>query len=324
LKVAITGASGFVGSSLTRYFAKNGHAVRAIVRQSSDISRILDLPVELIEADVTDPQSLRGVFNGQDLVVHAAGILGQAGISKSTYFVVNVQGSQNVFTAAKQAEVSLILHISSPGVLGPIVGEPADERTPIAPSNPYEESKAKAEDVACQFINDKQPIIIVRPEFIYGPGDLHVLRLFKAINRGIFIFINGGNNYCHPTYIDDALWGMLLALRKGRVGEIYHLTGQRPVSFRELANEIADGLEVRRPIFSTAKPIALAGADILERIGGFLGFEPPLSRSSVLFFSEDRQFSYQKAQEELGYTPKVSLSVGIRQTIAWYKEQDLL
>jgi nucleoside-diphosphate-sugar epimerase len=70
--------------------------------------------------------------------------------------------------------------------------------------------------------------------------------------------------------------------------------------------------------------LALAGATILEVAAGIFKFKPPLSRSGVAFFSEDRRFSWQKAHDELGYAPQFDLQTGIGKTVAWYKEQGLL
>jgi nucleoside-diphosphate-sugar epimerase len=74
-----------------------------------------------------------------------------------------------------------------------------------------------------------------------------VLGLFKAVRDGRFFTISGGQHTCHPTYIDDAVTGMLLALQRGRVGEIYHITGPEPVTFRELGTTIAAALGVPPP-----------------------------------------------------------------------------
>jgi nucleoside-diphosphate-sugar epimerase len=71
---------------------------------------------------------------------------------------------------------------------------------------------------------------------------------------------------------------------------------------------------------SLPKPIAWLGAAVLEGIGRLTGFTPPLTRTAVAFFSEDRRFSWQKAHDQLGYTPQVELPDGIHRTVAWYRE----
>ena len=217
-----------------------------------------------------------------------------------------------------------MLFVSSPGVLGPVCGPPATELAAVAPSNPYERSKAAAEEVALRYAAAGLPLVIARPEFIYGPGDRHVLGLFQAVRDGRFFYIGGGMNTCHPTFIDDAVSGMLLCLQQGKAGEIYHVTGPEPVTFRELGTTIAEVLDVPPPRFNLPRLVAWLGAAGLEGVGRLLGWTPPLSRTGVAFFSEDRCFSWKKAREELGYNPEYDLRTGVRQTAAWYRAQGWL
>lgn len=320
--VGITGATGFVGSSLVRELVAQGKDVVAFARQKSDRGGLEMLPVRWAEIDITEPDSLIGVFAGIDWLVHAAGTLGRPGLSEQDYREVHPEGTDNVLSAANNCR--RILHVSSPGVLGPIIGPPADEDSPKSPSNLYEKSKAAAEEVALKHASRGLPVVIARPEFIYGPGDRHVLGLFKSIKSGRYLYINGGQNFCHPTFIDDAVDGLIRCLREGAPGEIYHITGPRPVTFRELTNVISDELQVKRPRYSLPRPLAILAAGILETLARFTGTVPAVTRTAVSFFSEDRRFSWAKASQDLGYRPRVDLAEGVRRTIEWYRDQDLI
>ena len=324
MKVVVTGATGFVGGALVRALLAEGHAVVGVKRPSSTPSTLRHPNLTWTAADVTNPVTLRDLFDGADWLIHAAGMLGQAGVPESDYLKLHEQGTNNVLIEAGKANVPRVLYVSSPGVLGPIIGPPADETAPLAPSNPYERSKAAAEMVAQVHAKAGLPVIIARPEFIYGPTDLHVLGLFKAVRYGRFFTIDGGQYTCHPTYIDDAVAGMLLALRNGRSGEIYHITGPKPVTFRELGQTIAAALDVPPPKLNLPRWFAWLGAATLEIGLGLIKKQPPLSRTGVAFFSEDRCFSWQKAHDELGYTPQFDLERGVAETVAWYQENDLL
>lgn len=324
MKVAVTGATGFVGGALVRALLDDGHEVVGVKRPSSTQPPLQHPNLTWANADVTDPASLRGLFDGAHWLIHAAGMLGQAGVPESDYLKLHEQGTNNVLMEATKADVGRILYVSSPGVLGPISGPPADETAPLAPSNPYERSKAAAEMVAQVHATAGLPVIIARPEFIYGPTDLHVLGLFKAVRDGRFFTIDGGQYTCHPTYIDDAVTGMLLALRNGRSGQTYHITGPKPVTFRELGQTIAAALDVPPPKLNLPRWLAWLGAAGLEIGLGLIKKQPPLSRTGVAFFSEDRRFSWQKAHEELGYTPQFDLEQGVAKTVAWYRENELV
>lgn len=326
MRAVITGATGFIGGAMARALAAEGAEVWALVRPASDRSRLDGVPVTWIEGDVTRPESLRGAFAGADWVVHAAGMLGRAGVPESVYERLHVEGTRQVLAevASAPGPRPRVLYVSSPGVLGPTGGAAADERARPAPSNAYERSKAAAERVARDFARNGLPVVIARPEFVYGPGDRHVLGLFRAVQRGVFFYVGNGRAFCHPTYIDDAVEGMIRCLRCGRPGEIYHVTGPEPVTFRQLAETIAAALGVRPPWLAVPRPLAWLGGLALEGLGRVTGKEPPLSRTGVAFFSEDRRFSWQKAQRELGYRPRYDLQSGVQKTVKWYREQGLI
>lgn len=324
MRVFITGATGFLGGALARALAENGAEVHALARPTANRSVLNDVAITWHEGDISMPASLDG-FVGAGWIIHAAGRLGEPGVPEEAYHRLHVDGTRNVLAAAAAMRTQpRVLYVSSPGVLGPIAGEPAAEDAPLSPSNPYERSKAAAEGAARQFAAQGLPVIIGRPEFVYGPGDRHVLGLYKAILRGHFFYLNGGRHFCHPTFIADAVAGLLLCLSTGRPGEIYHITGPRPLTFRELGETMARALGVRPPRLSLPVWVAKGAAIGLEALGFVARRKPPLSRTGVAFFSEDRRFSWQKARKELGYTPQYDLTPGTRLTVEWYRQQGWL
>jgi nucleoside-diphosphate-sugar epimerase len=325
MRVFITGAAGFLGAAMARALAKDGAEVHGLIRCDSDRSALNGVAVHWHVGDVTEPKTLAGAFNGMSWIIHSAGLLGKAGLSEELYRKVNVEGTRNVMQEAlATAPWPRVLDVSSSGISGTTSREPVAEDAGIAPTNPYERSKAAAEQIACEFAARGLPVVIARPGFIYGPGDRHVLKLFQAVLRGQFFYVGGGRCLSHPTFIDDAVNGMLLCLRRGRTGEPYHITGPRPVTFRELGETIAGALGVRQPWITVPEWTAMLGATGLETLGRIVGQTPPLSRTGVSFFSRDRVFSWQKAHQELGYTPRRDLAPGVTITVAWYRQHGWL
>lgn len=323
-RCVVTGATGFIGGALTRKLLAHGVEVLAISRAPRSGSPD-DMPISWKKADVTRPETLQGLFVKSDYVIHAAGRLGEYGVPESDYMRLHVEGTRHVLSEiAEENPTAKILYVSSPGVLGPITGKPADESSPLRPSNPYERSKAAAEELVQDFSSAGLNVVIGRPEFVYGPGDTHVLGLFKAIQQGRFFYVGDGFNTCHPTFIADAADGLWRCLERGKPGETYHVTGPRPVTFRELAQTIAQALNVAPPRLNVPQSVAMIIASGLEAASRFTGRRPALSRTGVAFFSEDRRFDWNKARRDLAYNPIYNLEDGVSKTVDWYCKNGFL
>ncbi len=338
MKAVLTGATGFIGGAVARRLADEGVAVHALTRPGADRTRLAGQPIVFHDGDFTDPAGLAGLFDGATWVIHAAGMLGRAGLSEAEYRRVNAEGARAFLAAAAEAYRAgrtaadlRVLHVSTAGVLGAgrkdgggrMKDDPSSFEA-LAPSNAYERSKALAEGYAAALAAAGLPLVVARPEFIYGPGDRHVLGLFRAIQRGQFFYIGDGNNTCHPTYVDDLVDGLLACLRRGAPGGVYTIAGPRTLTFRELAETIAAELGVRPPRWRVPRRLAWLGAAGLEGVGRLTGRVAPLSRDGVAFFSESRGSSIARARAELGYAPRVDLREGVARTVAWYRGEGLL
>jgi UDP-glucose 4-epimerase len=324
-RVLITGGTGFLGSHLVRALCQAGRPVRVLARPTSDLSRLGGLDVELALGDVLLPNTLSEALDGVAIVYHLAGMLGGARVPDAAYRDLHVNGTLNVLMVAQAAGVRRFVYISSPGVLGPIRNPPADETWPHAPSNIYEATKSEGEKLALAFAQRTGlSLTVVRPEFVYGPGDTHVLGLFQAIQKRQFFFIGSGENHVHPTYVDDAVRGMMLCETDGCAVRVYQIAGPEPVTIRQLAMMVATTLGVAPPRLHVPRLLATAVAAGLELATVVVPFRPPLSRSAINFLTETRAFSTARAEAELGYVPQVPLSEGICRTVAWYQDQGLL
>ena len=327
MKALVVGGTGFIGSHIVRDLLSRGIEVRVLVRKKNALGRLPDQGIEFKYGNILDGHSIKEHTKDVDLVFSAFGVLGQWGIPDRTYREINTGGVKNLIESCLDSGVKQFIHISSAGVLGPLPdGVVADESFPCNPSNIYERTKCEAEDVIIKTA-EKHGIsyTIIRPEFVYGPGDTHVLGLFKAILSRRFVILGNGRTTLHPTFIDDLIQGVRLCTDNPKaLGKIFLITGERPVTVQEMAEIIAEELNVRLPGIKVPLGIANAMAWVLELGGRLTHFEPLLTRSRVKFFTENRAFSSQKAREELGFVPRIGLREGVRRTIRWYREKAYL
>ena len=275
-----------------------------------------------MEGDLDDGDALARLVEGSEAVVHVAAVYRTAGHPDSYYWDVNVRGTERLLEAAARNGVSRFVHTSTVGVLGHVERPPADETTPLAPSDVYQVTKAAAETLALDFHRQgRLPVTVVRPGAIYGPGETRLLKLFRSIARRRYAIVGSGAAFYHLVYIDDLIGGFLLALERPEApGEAFIVAGPRYVSQGELASIIAraTGGGVW-PFRIPAAPLRLAGA-LCEAICVPLGVEPPLHRRRVDFWTKSRAFSIEKARRLLGYDPKVDVEEGVARTVASYRQ----
>ncbi len=322
-KVLVTGATGFIGGYLVRTLRQAGYPVRVLVRNEA---RTPAAPgVELYVGDLLRPDSLVGIEQGVEVVVHCASILGKWGTPNSLLHDVNVQGSINLLARFEGIALSRYVHLSAGGVTGPVRQGFVDETYVCKPATPYERTKLLAEQQVLKLSRQMGvPATVVRPTFTYGPGDPHKIGLFLAVKKGRYAFIGDGESVNHPVFVQDLVSGIRLVFDKGRAGEVYIIGGERPVSKRELVDTIADALGVKRPGIRVPRWLAVIAAWKLEVLGRLLRFEPILTRSRVMMMADNFGYSIAKARDELGYAPQTDLREGIAKTVRSYREAGLL
>jgi dihydroflavonol-4-reductase len=215
--------------------------------------------------------------------------------------------------------------VSTAGVHGHVPKLPSDETAPYNPGDIYQESKLAGERVAQEAIKRGEPVSIVRPTGIYGPGDMRYFKLFKMIHRRRFIMFGSGETYHHASYVQDIADGIILCgTHPAAEGEVFIIGGDEYVTLNELTSLIAEAVGSSPPTWRLPMWPLLTAAKICESICVPLRIEPPLHTRRCEFFIKDRGFTVAKAKRMLGFEPKVPLLEGLRRTAAWYFQQGLL
>lgn len=325
-KILVTGANGFTGSHLCRMLAKQGYSVRGFVRDTNRGDALQRWGVELALGDLRDPESLDKAMVGVDLVYHIGALFRPENVTRNDMWDTNVQGTKNALDSAIKAGVQRFVHCSTVGVHGDIKNPPASESAPYGPGDYYQESKTEGENLALDYMkSNRLPIVVFRPGGIYGPGDSRFLKLFKAIKTRRFIMLGSGEILYQLIYIDDLIEGILLCGKKEQaVGNVYILTGEKPITLNHLVKTIAECLGVPPPKFRfPVTPVYIAGF-LCELLFKPLGINPPLYRRRVDFFRKTRSFDISKAKIQLCFSPSVALKTGIARTAEWYMKSGYL
>ena len=319
----VTGSSGFIGGRLTSRLASLGLPVRATSRRSP--ARVPD-GAEFLPADIGDRDSLSRLLDGVRCVVNVAGQLGDPGAKVRDHIRANVEGPLNLIEEAATSGCERFVHVSTVGLLGGTGPRPAPEDAPPRPVSLYERTKWQGEVAVLEAGRRlAMPVTVIRPALVYGPGDRHLLPLFRAVRSPFCVLIGGGRAMTHPVHVDDVVEALrITALSPEPVEGVYHIAGERPVSFRELLAGIAAAVGVRPPRLSVpsgAAHLAAAAAEIAFRP---FGLKPPLTRQQVSALTTDRVFDISRARQRLGWRPLVSLEEGLALTVEWYRAHDLL
>ena len=320
----ITGATGFVGPHLIKKLTSRGHTCRCLVRPGSE-KKIPDIPgVQVISGDITHPESLTGVADNVDCLLHLAtlGHTANYTVTEDMFEAINVSGTRNVMLEALRAGVPRVVHCSTVAAMGICTDNPATEESACRPHHPYGRSKLKAEHIVQELVRQNHlPAVIVRFSMVYGPGDPRdVLKLTRLALKGLFPKIGRRSKLTPLIHVEDAVDGLLLAAEKGRAGEIYLLTNREALPFDEIRKIILQALGVRRPPLYLPEWLALSFANGIEKLYETLDKTPPVARKNIESTLADRVFSSEKAQRELGFSPNIDPVQGLTDTVQWYRQ----
>ncbi len=325
MKVFITGASGFIGSRIVRVLLGKGYKVRALVRKSSNLQNISDLPIEVAYGDVRDQDSLIKTIQGCDVLFHVAADYRLWVPNPREIYETNVVGTENVMKAALEKNIRRVVYTSSVATLGLNTnGSPANEDTPVSIDDMighYKRSKFIAEFRVKEMIKKYGlPAIIVNPSTPIGPGDIKPTPtgriIIEAASGKMPAYVDTGLNIVH---VDDVATGHFLALERGEIGQRYILGGEN-MSLKQILEEIARLTGKSAPKIKLPPNIILPIAYIAELIAKFTQKEPFVTVDGVLMSKKKMFFSIEKAKNQLHYNARPAREA-IKDSIDWFKQK---
>ena len=329
MKTFITGATGFVGSAVSRRLLKEGHSVVALVRATSDKSNLAGLPVEIVTGDLTDPDSFAAALGGCDCLFHVAADYRLWVPNPPEMYESNVTGTRNLMLAALDAGVERIVYTSSVATLGlNSDGIPADESTPVRFSDMighYKRSKFLAEVEVKRLVKEENlPAVIVNPSTPVGPRDRRPTPsgrvIIDAASGRIPAYVDTGLNLIN---VDDVAVGHLLALDRGKVGRRYILGGQN-MTLREFLTQVAIIANQSPPKVRLPQSLVLPIAYLAEGWARLTDRgEPLITVDGVKLSKKKMFFSSERAMHELGFRPG-PVEEALRDAVTWFRENNYL
>jgi nucleoside-diphosphate-sugar epimerase len=328
----VTGATGLLGSHIVEQLAQRNEPVRALVRAASDLAWLRAQPVELVEGDVTDRQSLERACRGVDCVYHAAAQVGDWG-PWDQFVRVTTDGTANILAAARNAGVKRFVHISSISAYGHVDGDGLvlDETAPLGQNvhrwSYYTRAKVIAEHLVWDAHHrDGLAATVIRPSWLYGPRDRATIgRLVNLIRTGRAKLIGSGENRMNLAYAGNVADGCVMAGRSDvAIGQAYNCSSDGAITQREFFDLLADSLGVARVTKRVPYGVAYGAGFVLECVGHLLrSRRPPMvTRYAVWLAGRRCFFETKKIREQLGWRPRVSYEEGIPLTVRWYLDKE--
>ena len=317
-RVALTGATGFIGRHVSAHLVARGIDVVAVVRPES--THTAPAGVAVARAPLA-AAALRKAFGGADTVVHLAGAINA--IDSEIYTAVNVEGTRAVAEATHEVGARLI-HVSSLAAAGPAsAAAPRAEDDPPNPLTPYGRSKLASEEIVTR--TPGLAWTILRPAAVYGPGDRVMLPLFRMTSRGILPLVGRPGAAYTFVHVSDVVRAIDAAIDADAYGDICFVGHPRSVTAREILEAI--GVAVGRPARLIRVPnalalVAAAAGDLASRMTG----RPlPLNWWRYCELSaEGFVCRLDRLRDRLGVVAAIDLEAGMRETAEWYRHEGWL
>ena len=332
MKVLLTGGSGFVGGQLASLLVARGHEVVALVRRSSKVDALMQLGVRITVADLHTGDGVNEAVQGVEVVQHVAGLTKAR--SEEDYLRGNAETTRMLASVlARQKRPPRLIVCSSLAAAGPArIGKPRTETEREAPVSMYGRSKLAAEQAAREFA-DRVPTVIVRPPFVYGPGDLTNLPPLIAMGKtGVYLKAGMGPKHFSFVHVDDLNQALLAAAERGKTlvrddpsQGVYFASDPNPYSWEDFCISLSRALGRGKPkVISVPEFVGWAtgaGAELGSRL---LGTVSIMNRDKAKEMAQEAwTCSPARAAEEIGFKPEYLLDPGLDNTVAWYRTQGL-
>ena len=285
MRVAVTGANGFVGRHVIPRLLRGGHEVRALISErpgaESELPESARGKMEIRRADVRNPDSLRGAFDGIDAVIHTVAVPTER---RQKFAEVNVAGVAHVVGEARRAGVGRIVHM---GALG------ADPASPY----PYLRSKGEGEALVT---GSGIAHVVLQPSLLFGQGDDFFPRLAFSLIFPVVPVPGDGNARFQPLHVDDIAAALVAAVERREISGVHQIGGAEPVTYDEMLAETMRGTGRRRPTLHVPVPLMKPPAVLM----GLVMADPPVTVSQLDLLAVDNTPHPNALEQVFGVQPR--------------------
>ncbi len=325
MKVLITGGTGFLGKALASHLTSLQYNVCAIGRNEKIGNELKKQEINFIKLDIADGKKVLELESNFDYIFHCAALTSPYG-KYQDFYQANVLGTKNIIDLAQKCNLKRFIHVSSTSIYMSKehrLNIQEEDSLPKKALTHYAATKILAEKEVDFAYGQGLPVITIRPQAIFGPGDQVILpRIIKVARKGVFPVIGDGKQLIDLTYVDNVVEALLCCMSSplNTIGQKYNITNGQPQELAGFLLKILNkfGYKVRRKYVGFNKAYLIASAvEIIYKVMG-LKTEPPLSKYSVLALGKSRTLSIKKAENELGYRVKISIDEGIGKLTHWW------
>ncbi len=312
MKILVTGSTSMIGRAIVDRLVARGDQVSTIQRSPSGRTDVTET-----QGSITDIDSVTRAVAGQDAVLHLAAKVDIMG-DLDEYVRVNVEGTTNMISAAREAGVTRFVTTSSPSVAHggeSISGAGAEPANPDATRGNYATTKAMAEQLALAASTDAMPIVAIRPHLVIGPGDTQLVeRVLDRARSGRMPLIGTGLALVDVTWVDNAADALIAAVDQchNLGGQAFVVSNGEPRTVHELIGRITQAAGVDWSPRSVPRKVAIFGGSLAEKVWERTGREdePPMTAFGAEQLSTAHWFDQRDTRAALDWEPRVSLEEG--------------
>jgi len=318
MRVAVTGATGFVGSHLAEALLTAGHELTCLVRSPARAAALREAGCTLVEGGLEDEGGLRRLVEGADVLHHVAGLI--AARSVEEFERVNRAGTFALARLAREAGVKRMVYVSSLAVSGPTVpGRPLEDADRDQPVTPYGRSKQAGEQAVRA---SGVAFTIVRPPAVYGPRDRELLRVFQMARRGWAPLLGDGSQELSFVHAADLAHALIAAGDGANTeGRTYHAAHPETLTQRAFVEAVgaALGRSVRTvPLPKLVVRGALWSSGLVARMLGRATLLSPDKADELL--APAWTCSSEALARDTGWRAAIPLRQGLPETAEWYRK----